>query len=325
MSLNRRGDIWHYSIIDPVGKRHRGTTEKSDKREAQRVHDEIKFELNKLRPLGFTLKDALRAWFEDSPRTEKEKSAVRVLLRCYPDRAVDQIVPYQLTAALGGRANSTINRTLNIVNAAINLCHSRGQCVMVKIKRKKDPVVKLRFLTKDEWHHLYPHLQPHIQDIAMFAVSTGLRRANVLGLKWQQVDLSRKLVWIDAADAKGKKHISVPLSDQAVQVIRAQEGKSKEFVFTYRGTPIKDIKTSWGKALVKAGIDLVTYIDHKGDEITTSSFTFHDLRHTWASWHVQAGTPLAVLKELGGWSSMDMVLRYAHLSPGHLRGWVNNV
>ena len=47
-------------------------------------------------------------------------------------------------------------------------------------------------------------------------------------------------------------------------------------------------------------------------------FRWHDLRHTWASWHVQAGTPLLVLKELGGWASLDMVLRYAHLSADHL-------
>lgn len=45
---------------------------------------------------------------------------------------------------------------------------------------------------------------------------------------------------------------------------------------------------------------------------------WHDLRHTWASWHVQAGTPLLALKELGGWSSIDMVMRYAHLAPDHL-------
>ncbi len=47
-------------------------------------------------------------------------------------------------------------------------------------------------------------------------------------------------------------------------------------------------------------------------------FRWHDLRHTWASWHVQAGTPLNVLQELGGWESVDMVRRYAHLAVDHL-------
>jgi integrase len=47
-------------------------------------------------------------------------------------------------------------------------------------------------------------------------------------------------------------------------------------------------------------------------------FRWHDLRHTWASWHVQAGTPLHILQELGGWESPEMVRRYAHLAPEHL-------
>ncbi|UUZ52719.1 tyrosine-type recombinase/integrase [Massilia sp. H-1] len=48
------------------------------------------------------------------------------------------------------------------------------------------------------------------------------------------------------------------------------------------------------------------------------NFRWHDLRHTWASWHVQNGTPLHVLQELGGWESEAMVRRYAHLSASHL-------
>lgn len=48
------------------------------------------------------------------------------------------------------------------------------------------------------------------------------------------------------------------------------------------------------------------------------NFRFDDARHTWASWHVQNGTPLERLKDLRGWCSYDMVLRYAHLAPGHL-------
>jgi integrase len=49
------------------------------------------------------------------------------------------------------------------------------------------------------------------------------------------------------------------------------------------------------------------------------SFRWHDLRHTWASWHVQSGTSLQELQMLGGWASFDMVLRYAHLSSEHLK------
>ena len=54
-------------------------------------------------------------------------------------------------------------------------------------------------------------------------------------------------------------------------------------------------------------------------------FTWHGLRHTWATWHVQAGTPLDVLQKLGGWSSYSMVLRYGHHSPGYLAGFADNV
>jgi len=52
---------------------------------------------------------------------------------------------------------------------------------------------------------------------------------------------------------------------------------------------------------------------------------FHDLRHPWASWHVQAGTPLFVLTELGGWETLEMVKKYAHLNAGHLAEYANNV
>ncbi len=52
---------------------------------------------------------------------------------------------------------------------------------------------------------------------------------------------------------------------------------------------------------------------------------WHDLRHTWASWHVMAGTPLEVLMRLGGWASLDMVLRYAHLAPSYLAGYADAV
>lgn len=55
-----------------------------------------------------------------------------------------------------------------------------------------------------------------------------------------------------------------------------------------------------------------------GDEAGLEGITFHSMRHSWATWHVQGGTPLRMLQELGGWATAEMPLRYAHLDPGHL-------
>lgn len=64
-----------------------------------------------------------------------------------------------------------------------------------------------------------------------------------------------------------------------------------------------DSNKAWRSALKRAGIE---------------DFRFHDLRHTWASWLVQSGVPISALQEMGGWESVEMVRRYAHLSPNHL-------
>jgi integrase len=82
-------------------------------------------------------------------------------------------------------------------------------------------------------------------------------------------------------------------------------------VFTYQGKPVKQVSTkAWYSALERAGIE---------------DFRFHDLRHTWASWHVQNGTPIFALQELGGWMTEKMVRRYAHLAADHLAAYAANV
>jgi integrase len=55
------------------------------------------------------------------------------------------------------------------------------------------------------------------------------------------------------------------------------------------------------------------------------NFRWHDLRHTWASRHVQSGTPLFALQELGGWESSEMVRRYAHLATDHLAPYADRL
>ena len=154
-------------------------------------------------------------------------------------------------------------------------------------------------------------LPPHQAALVRFSLATGLRERNVTRLEWSQVDLTRRVAWIHPDQAKAKKPIGVPLNDEAMVVLRAEEGKHDKRVFTWQGRPIDKANTrAWRRALKEVGIE---------------SFRWHDLRHTWASWHVQNGTPLHVLQELGGWSCFSMVQRYAHLSAEHLAAYAGNV
>jgi integrase len=86
--------------------------------------------------------------------------------------------------------------------------------------------------------------------------------------------------------------------------LEATRGQHRRWCFTYAGQRIHQSSTAWDKAKQRAGIE---------------DFRFHELRHTWASWHVQSGTSLQELMELGGWRSYEMVLRYAHLAPEKLK------
>jgi len=151
---------------------------------------------------------------------------------------------------------------------------------------------------------LLSELPAHQRDLALFALATGLRQANVIKLAWDQVDLQRKTVWIPGDKAKGKEDIHVSLSQLSVDLLQSQLGKHKQHVFTYAGKPIGQVNTrAWQRALKRSGIE---------------NFRWHDLRHTWASWLVQNGTPLYDLQEMGGWKSSEMVRRYAHLAPAQM-------
>lgn len=101
------------------------------------------------------------------------------------------------------------------------------------------------------------------------------------------MDLARRTAWVHVDQAKARKAIAVPLSGTAAIVIRDQIGKHSTHVFSFRGKPVRQVNTkAWRNVLQPVGI---------------SEFRWHDLRHAWASWHVQAGTQLYALQELGSW------------------------
>ena len=164
-----------------------------------------------------------------------------------------------------------------------------------------EPKRRVRWPTRDEAERLIAELPEHLAAMVRFSLETGLRRANVTGLQWSQVDLTRRTAWIHPDQAKARKAIAVPLSTAAAIILRERIGKHATHVFSFRGKTVTQVNTkAWRAALSRAGI---------------SDFRWHDLRHTWASWHVRAGTPLHVLQELGGWECVEIWSGSTPISP----------
>ena len=85
--------------------------------------------------------------------------------------------------------------------------------------------------------------------MAAFSLATGLRKANVIGLRWKNVDLVRRHAFVSASQSKTERAIPVPLSTEAAAIIRKQIGKHIEFVFTYEGNPLSNVIQQLGGKL----------------------------------------------------------------------------
>lgn len=169
-----------------------------------------------------------------------------------------------------------------------------------RIKPLPLPPPRERWLTPRQAQHLVEALPHPISEMCALALETGLRRANITGLVWDWVDLENRSLRIPAKHVKSRRPLVIPLTPEALAVLRRQRKKAHgPHVFHRDGKPVHQPNgKAWRRALKHLHIH---------------DFRWHDLRHTWASWHVQAGTRLEVLQQLGGWRTIHMVLRYAHL------------
>lgn len=224
---------------------------------------------------------------------------------------IDRSVVQKLTDTKlkSGAANATVNRMLALLRAILRRAAFDWEWLdaVPKVRLLKEPTRRVRFLSAAEATRLLEELPFHLAQMAAFSLATGLRKSNVTGLLWAQIDLRRCTAWIHPDQSKTRKAIAVPLNRDAMRVLHVQLGSHPTHVFSFAGNSVCKVSTAaWKKALRRAGIE---------------DFRWHDLRHTWASWHVQSGTPLNVLQEMGGWETQAMVRRYAHFSSQHLAAY----
>lgn len=190
---------------------------------------------------------------------------------------------------------STRNRYRALVRAVLRRAMRKWEWLdrVPMLEEEDEPEGYTEHLTTEQAETLIAELPERYRKPVRFALLTGLRRANVFGLTWDKVNLANKTVVIEANTAKGKRRFLVPLNASAVALLESVEGR--------QGRVWGDVshvwQNVWEAACKRAGVP---------------GFKFHGLRHTWATWHAQAGTPLDVLQKLGAWATFAMVQRYAH-------------
>jgi integrase len=326
MSLRRRQKVWWIDFRTPDRRRVRRSARTSNRVAAKELHDRLKAEAWRIHKLGEkprrTWRDAVIRWVKEKAHKASIRDDQlrlqwidRHLGRLHLDEITRDVIEAMTEAKLrDGVSNATVNRVLAVVRAILRRAVSEWEWIerAPRVRLLPEPKRRIRWLTRKEANRLLDALPAHLAEPARFALATGLRQGNVFGLKWDQVDLEHRTAWIHPDQAKARKAIAVPLNAEAMLVLRRQQGKHAEYCFTARkGEPLKYVHSRiWKTACERADI---------------RNFRWHDLRHTWASWLVQEGTPLHVLQELGSWESPEMVRRYAHLSPEHLRAYVEKL
>lgn len=318
MALKKRNGVWWVDITHD-GKRIRRSTKTEIKAEAQLFHDKFKSELWEASRILKVPKKLWQAaatrWIEESGHKRSlvdDKTHLRwlapLLKNIYlQDITTDSIDTIAKKKESTGVSPASVNRMLEVVRAILRRAHKEWGWLEIvpAVRMRKEDNHRIRWITYKEADRLLEELPEHLRDMASFTLATGLRQSNVTQLKWCDVDLVRSHALVHPEESKTGRAIPVPLNQDAVDILNKLKGQHPVSVFSYKGHSVTRCNNhAWRKALIRAGI---------------KDFRWHDLRHTWASWHVQNGTSLQELQQLGGWSSFEMVLRYAHLSSEHLR------
>lgn len=262
--------------------------------------------------------EAVESYLTAELRAEGDRRRLRRIMLALGDvplTAVDQEAIYRLQRKIlaADASPATVRRgVITPVRAVLNHAHELGWCDVPKFKTPRQPEGRTRYLLPGEAEQLVDAATPHLRPLIILLLDTGARMSEALDLDWRDVDLAgaRVIFW---RTKSGKRRVAA-LSPRTVALLASlahRDGAVFRWtapggrrVSAYADRERKgggQIKTGWRGALRRAGID--------------PEFTPHDLRHTWASWHYAQHRDLLALKAAGGWSSVTLVERYAHLLP----------
>lgn len=317
MGVYRRGEIWYIDyyfedkrIREKVGPSRKEARDALGKRLAE-IREGKFFDRRKEVKVRFEefVPEFLRWSRANKLSSRSDETSMAHLIEHFKGKYLYQITSWQVEKYKAERvkvvSQVTVNRELASLKTFFNKAIQAGKARENPVKGvrfyKEQP--RLRYLTREEIQRLLECSADHLRPIVETALATGMRKGEILGLRWDSIVERKGQKFIVLEKTKNGERREIPVNATMEKVLVEARRNGSPFIFCNRiGQPYGDIKHSFTTAIRKAEIE---------------GFRFHDLRHTFASHLVMEGVDLATVKYLMGHKSFEMTLRYAHLAPEH--------
>jgi len=204
---------------------------------------------------------------------------------------------------------ATVNREIACLKVMFNWAIKNGKATanpMKQVRLLRENNTRTRYLSGEEIVILLDNCTHNIRPIVITALTTGMRRGEILNLKWDDVNIPQKVIIISNSKSGRMREIPIcKMLDKTLKECYNLKHSKCEYVFcNEQNEQYRSINSTFQNIVKKAKIP---------------DFTFHDMRHTAASYLVMLGVDLATVRDILGHQTINMTLRYAHLSPVHKR------
>jgi len=252
---------------------------------------------------------------------DRDRQALKHLLPMFGDKLIAEISPklfaaYKAQRRAEGAAPATINKELQLVRHAFNVAEREWEWCrenpMRKVSMERVHNEVDRWLTPVEEERLLAAAPEWLREIIVFAVNTGLRRGEILALRWQDVDFTRGTLVV--MQSKNQERRTIPLNNTVFALLAATQAADRK---------TDGLAFATGRETAIDGSHLVRAFCRARERAKIEKFRFHDLRHTFATRLAQKGVDLYKIQRLLGHKTGVMTQRYAHHTPESLRDGVN--
>ena len=265
------------------------------------------------------------------------KKWIKPVLGNTPLRKIDalKVESVMLRAQKAGKSPGTVCKIIGTISQVWNkaVAHDvvQGDSPTRKVKKPQQDSRRMRFLSKEQARDLLAALKLRSQDVhdaALLSILCGLRAGEIHSLTWGDIDLQNGTILIRDPKNKRNRHAFISEDVEAMFKSRYKGQATTELIFsTHSGKQRMWVPDTFARTVDELGLnntgEFIKNVD--GDLVPVrisdarQKVVFHSLRHTFASWLVQQGTPLYTVAELMGHSTLEMTRRYSHLAPDTLR------